>query len=339
MSLGFLIQDGLLANDLDCALFNLLNVQSLNPVPNNLVASDDPRLTDARVPLDGSVTDSSVAPGAGIVQSKLNLNGACPPSFLGTDSTHAAEGDQAEYIANKGQPGGYASLDNTGKIPAAQLSTAVGAGTVTSVGLSLPADLTVSGSPVTGAGTLAAVWASVTDQSWFGRNAGSAGTPQFYTTPLPTGLIPSLDASIIVSGTFAVGLLPIAVGIGSSHAPGAVPDPGTSGGGHLATDYLARDMTYKAIPSLGPSYQPTIGTPVLSGGTNPTGPINVTPSLSSDVSDVVFFYSLTSSSTGFIEFPSSGYVSLASGGATLWCYAAAPGYTNSAVASITNSNP
>lgn len=54
------------------------------------------------------------------------------------------------------------------------------AGTVvTSVGLSLPAELTVTGSPVTSTGTLTATWASQTANRLFAAPDGSNGTPSF----------------------------------------------------------------------------------------------------------------------------------------------------------------
>lgn len=53
------------------------------------------------------------------------------------------------------------------------------AGTVTSVGLSLPSELTVSGSPVTSSGTLSATWASETANYFFAAPNGIAGTPSF----------------------------------------------------------------------------------------------------------------------------------------------------------------
>jgi hypothetical protein len=54
-----------------------------------------------------------------------------------------------------------------------------GAGTVTSVGLSLPADFTVSGSPVTAAGTLTAVWASQSANLFLASPDGAPGAPVF----------------------------------------------------------------------------------------------------------------------------------------------------------------
>src|SRR4029077_1047123 len=320
-----IIEDSVLGSDLNCSEFSLSNLGGLDPLPPNLAQSDDPRLTDAREPLPGSVTNASVAPGAAIAQSKLDLSGPIPPAWLGTTADTAARGDLAEYLSNKGQPGGYAALDGSGKVPSAQLPAAVGTGTVTSVGLSMPGDFIVSGSPMTGAGPLSVAWDSVADLSWFGNKAGAPGPPQFYTSPLPPSLIPNLDASMVTTGVLGPALLPVAVRLAVSHAPGAVPDPGDGSAGALATDYLARDMSYKPKPSLGPTYQPTIPNPVLNISSNLTGPVTVSPSTTP--SDVIFFYSLVGATSDFVEFPGSGYISLP-GGDTVWVYAAHAGYNN-----------
>lgn len=75
------------------------------------------------------------------------------------------------------------------------------AGTVTSVGLSLPAELTVTGSPVTSSGTLTAAWANAAQNAVLaGPSSGGAGTPAF--RALVADDIPSLDAAKINSGTF-----------------------------------------------------------------------------------------------------------------------------------------
>jgi hypothetical protein len=62
---------------------------------------------------------------------------------------------------------------------------------VTSVGLSLPAEFTVSGSPVTSSGTLTATWASETQNFVFAAPSGSSGTPSF--RALVAGDIPALS--------------------------------------------------------------------------------------------------------------------------------------------------
>jgi hypothetical protein len=330
-----LLENAALNSDLNGNFYDILNV-TIIPLPANLAVTTDPRLSDARAPLPGSVTDASVAAGAAILQSKLALTGVIPPTWLGTTATTAAKGSLAEYLINKGAPNGYAPLDATGKVPSVLLPATVGTGTVTSVALTMPAQFSVTGTPVVGAGTLAVAWASVADLSWFGNKAGAPGPPQFYSTPLPAALIPPLDASIVTSGVFSPALLPVAVGLGVSHAQGAVPDPGAGGGGALSTDYLARDMSYKPAPSLGATYQPTIPNPSLGISANLTGPLSVTAT--STIPGAVFFYSLASGISAFAEFPPAGYISLASG-ASVWVYAAHPGYNNSNVVTITNSNP
>lgn len=77
-----------------------------------------------------------------------------------------------------------------------------GTGTVTSVGLSTPAEFTVAGSPVTTSGTLSASWASAGANLVFAGMDGMAGTPSFRS--LVTADIPNLATSKITSGTFAV---------------------------------------------------------------------------------------------------------------------------------------
>jgi hypothetical protein len=240
------IENGELRTSLECRFHNLLDVGALDPIPSNICASDDARLSDQRVPLDGSVTNAKVATNAAIIQSKLNLNGVIPPAWLGTTATTAAKGSLAEYKSNKAVPNGYASLDGAGKIPVSQIPALAGVGTVTSVALSLPGTFTVTGSPVTSSGTLTAAWASAPALSWFGNNTASAAPPAFRVSNIPVALIPSLDASIIVTGIFDPGRLPVAV-YGASHARGAVPDPGVAGGN--ANQYLSRDMTYKDTPT------------------------------------------------------------------------------------------
>ena len=81
--------------------------------------------------------------------------------------------------------------------------SATGAGSVTSVGLSLPSEFSVSGSPVTSSGTLSASWASETTNTVLAAPRGSTGTPSFrtlkqqdFTTrwePLTNGLDASPD--------------------------------------------------------------------------------------------------------------------------------------------------
>jgi hypothetical protein len=88
-----------------------------------------------------------------------------------------------------------------------------GSGSVTSVALSLPAIFTVSGSPVTGAGTLSATLASQTANTVFAAPNGSAGAPTFRTivaADLPTATAAALGVAragtglAVSSGIFSV---------------------------------------------------------------------------------------------------------------------------------------
>lgn len=336
-----IIEDAILSTDLNCDFHDLLNVRDLIPTPPGLVGSDDPRLTDARAPLPGSVVDASCAPAAGIVQSKLALNGQIPASWLGTTPTTAAPGNLAEYLTNKNQPLGYCGLDAGAKVPAAQLPGTVGTGTVTSVGLAMPPEFAVTGSPVTMSGTLSAAWATAANLSWFGNMEGAAGQPRFYNTPFPLAMIPALDASIVASGILDPARIPIAVGVGPGHASGAVPDPGATlippgdspiiGGGPdpnaiQTSDYLARDMTFKPLPLIGPVYQPVCPAPSLVISNGP--PYFVT--LTSDLAGSSLFYSLDDPTGGFTPIASGGQVEI-NAGHSLYAYCSKIGYTNSGI--------
>src|SRR5580765_1531120 len=111
---GFLIgartalDNAILVSDLDADQHKILNLPSDQPLPAPIIQ-------------DNSISDRHVNTAAGIVQSKLNLNGSIPSGWLGTVAGTAAAGDLAEYAANKGANNGYASLDSSGKIPTAQL--------------------------------------------------------------------------------------------------------------------------------------------------------------------------------------------------------------------------
>jgi len=92
------------------------------------------------------------------------------------------------------------NADNTvSTLDASTFRTAIGAGTgsgtVTSVALALPSFITVSGSPVTGSGTLTGTLASQSANTVFAAPNGSAGAPTFRV--LAATDIPTLTASKI----------------------------------------------------------------------------------------------------------------------------------------------
>jgi hypothetical protein len=135
-------------------------------------------------------------------------------------------------------------------------------GTVTSVGLALPALFTVTGSPVTTAGTLTATLATqAANAVWAGPTTGAATAPTF--RALVAADVPALDAGKITTGTVATArlgagtasaanwlrgdqswaALPVFVASGATHAAGIVPDPGATAG---TTRFLREDATWAA---------------------------------------------------------------------------------------------
>jgi hypothetical protein len=86
------------------------------------------------------------------------------PGFATSSGHNCLQIDNSGYISNTGTACGTGS----------------GSGSVTSVGLSLPAQFNVSGSPVTGSGTLTANWANETAAYFFaGPTSGPGTTPTF----------------------------------------------------------------------------------------------------------------------------------------------------------------
>lgn len=112
---------------------------------------------------------------------------------------------------------------------------ALGTGSVTSVALSLPADFTVSGSPVTSSGTLTAVWASQSANTFLAAPNGSAGTPTFRS--IVAADIPTLNQNTTGTAANVTGTVAIANGgTGATTAPNARTNLGaTTLGSNLFT--------------------------------------------------------------------------------------------------------
>ncbi len=112
-----------------------------------------------------------------------------------------------------------------------------GTGTVTSVGLSLPSDWTVTNSPVTTTGVLTAIRANQNANVFLaGPASGGPASPSY---------------RALVGAD-----LPVFAASGTAHGAGAVPDPGGTAG---TTRFLREDATWAAPPSGGSSGVTSVG--------------------------------------------------------------------------------
>ncbi len=92
------------------------------------------------------------------------------------------------------------TVDGSGIISWAAPATS---GTVTSIGLTLPSEFTVTGSPVTSSGTFTGTWANQTTNKVFAAPNGSTGTPTFRlltTADIPSGTITANNGLTVSAG-------------------------------------------------------------------------------------------------------------------------------------------
>jgi len=149
-----------------------------------------------------------------------------------------------------GAPGSSASVTNVGTSSAAVFDITIprgdaGAGSVTSVALSAPAEFSVSGSPVTASGTLTFAKASQTANYFWAAPDGAGGAPTF--RAIVAADIPTLNQNTTgtaagLSATLAVG----SGGTGATTLTGLVKGNGTSAftAAAAGTDYVAPSDTF-----------------------------------------------------------------------------------------------
>ena len=144
-------------------------------------------------------------------------------------------------------------------------------GTVTSVGLSLPSELTVSGSPVTGSGSLSASWASqAVNEVFAGPGTGVLpGTPAF--RPLVSSDIPNIDMGKVTTGNLPWSRI--------SSTPTTL-----SGYGITAA---VKDEVYFTIPFISPALSPADSTTYYIGAGA------IAPSTTATNQDMSFGYDIT----------------------------------------------
>ncbi len=161
-----------------------------------ITALNATNLTSGTVPLTqlSGITNTQLAAGAAIAYSKLALTGAILNADLAgsiayskltlTGSIVTGDLAAATLLFNRwslnGCTAGQVPQINGGGTAWGCGTLGAGTGTVTSVGLALPAIFTVSGSPVTTTGTLTGTLATQTANThWAGPTTGAAAAPTF----------------------------------------------------------------------------------------------------------------------------------------------------------------
>jgi hypothetical protein len=234
----------------------------------------------ARLPFTASLTEINYTDGVtSAIQTQL-------------DGKQASLGYTAENAANKNATNGYAGL-TSGKVTASQVQEVIaladltnvsataptdtyvlkwnaagntwepspdagagaGTGTVTSAALTMPAQFSIAGSPITTSGTFAVTWASATANYIFAGPDGSSGTPAF--RALVAADIPSLATTKITSGTFDAARIPV---LTVSNVSLAVDDLTDVSSASIATSQM---LKYN-----GSAYVPVGGVPNSSTPTN-----------------------------------------------------------------------
>lgn len=172
------------------------------------------------------------APSWGKIGLTTHVSGTLPIANGGTNATATPTAGAVAY-------GTGTAYDFTAVGTSGQVLTSAGAGaptwatpttgTVTSVGLSLPAQFTVTNSPVTSSGTLTATWANQTaNYVLAGPSTGAAAAPTF--RALVAADIPALSYVTSVAQSFTGGLISVSGSPITSSGTLALTVAGTSGG-------------------------------------------------------------------------------------------------------------
>lgn len=93
----------------------------------------------------------------------------------------------------------------------APVAPAGGAGTVSSVGVSVPGEMTASGTPITASGTIALGWQSQAQNKFLGSPAGASGVPTMrvlVTADMPAGIVQT-GANNNFTGTNSEAIVPV----------------------------------------------------------------------------------------------------------------------------------
>lgn len=185
----------------------------------------------------GSSVSLNVSYGTTSTTATVGNDTRLPPA-PGTQGRVLYDSGSAWVALGVGSSGQFLQTQGASANP--QWATVSGAGTVTSVGLSLPSIITVTGSPVTTSGTLTGTLATQTANfAFLGPTTGAAAAPTFraFVTADVSGVaVTNLTASNGVATSAAVGSAALSLTYGSSantvtqgNDTRLPPTPGTQG--------------------------------------------------------------------------------------------------------------
>jgi len=194
-----------------------------------------------------------------------------PTTLSGYGITDAATSAQGSLADTAVQPGDLATVATTGSYTDLLNKPTITTGTVESVGLALPSQFTVTGSPVTSTGTLTAAWASQTQAHVLAAPSDGNGTPTF--RALVATDIPTLNQNTTGTAANVTGIVAIANGgTGTNTAQLAI---NTLVGAVTSGQYLRGDGTNVVMSAIQAADIPTLNQNTTGTASNVTGIVAV----------------------------------------------------------------
>jgi hypothetical protein len=228
------------------------------PTFRALVAADIPTLNQNTTGTAGNVTGTVAVANGGTGLTSTPANGALDI------------GNGTGFTRTTLTAGSNISITNSsGGITIA--ATGLGTGTVTSVGLALPADFTISGSPVTSTGTLTATYASQTANKFLASPNGSTGTPSY--RAIVAADIPTLNQN--TTGTAANVTGTVAIANGGTGATTQQAGINALAGSTTSGQYLRGNGTNVTMSAIQAADVPTLNQNTTGNAANVTGTVAI----------------------------------------------------------------
>jgi len=194
-----------------------------------------------------------------------------PTTLSGYGITDAATSAQGSLADTAVQPGDLATVATTGSYTDLLNKPTITTGTVESVGLALPSQFTITGSPVTSTGTLTAAWASQTQAHVLAAPSDGNGTPTF--RALVATDIPTLNQNTTGTASNVTGIVAVANGgTGANTAQLAI---NALAGAVTSGQYLRGDGTNVVMSAIQAADVPTLNQNTTGTAANVTGTVAI----------------------------------------------------------------